>query len=59
MIKGLDYSFPFINLYVDLYVYYMLQFYFTPAVLMGQGTEVEQWISKTSTNGIKQFSICK
>jgi hypothetical protein len=54
MIKGIDYNFPFINLYVDLCVYSMLQFYFMPAILMSQGTEIEQWISKVSTNGIKQ-----
>lgn len=53
MIKGLDYNFPLINLYVDLCVYSMLQFYFMPAFLLGQGTDVEQWVSNVPSNGVK------
>lgn len=55
----LDFYSPFVNNWIDYNIYCMLQFYFAPAFLMSQGTEVDQWISKFSTNGIKQFSICR
>lgn len=35
-----------------------LQLWFLPASLMGQGTEIEQWMSRFSLNGIKQATIC-
>jgi hypothetical protein len=45
--------------WVDLYVYSMLQLYFTPFYMMGKGSETEQWISQFSTNGIKPFNLCR
>lgn len=45
--------------YIDLCVYSMLQWYFMPAMLMSKSTEVDQWVSSFSTNGLKVFNICK
>lgn len=50
---------PMVNQWLDYCVYSMLQFYFMPATLMNKGTEVEQWMSCFSTNGMKNFNICK
>lgn len=41
---GLKFSYPMINTMIDIYVYLMLQFYFVPANLMRQSTEVDKWI---------------
>jgi len=48
-----------VNQWLDFCVYSMLQLYFMPATLMDQGTEAEKWISSFSTNGMKNFNICK
>ncbi len=47
------------NNYIDFCVYTMLELYFMPAKLMSAGTEVDQWISTFSTNGIKLPNICR
>jgi len=48
-----------INFMLDMWVYSMLYWHFLPFRLMSRGTELEQWISKFSTNGIKNFNICQ
>jgi hypothetical protein len=50
--NGLDFNQPGMNLYVDLCIYSMLQFYFMPAVLLAQGTNIEQLVPSVFNNRI-------
>ncbi len=43
----------------DFYVHNMLQLHFAPYYLMSKGRDAEQWISHFSTNGMKQFNLCR
>lgn len=47
------------NNLIDFCAWSMLQWYFMPHTLMSKGSEVDQWVSQFSTNGLKQFSICR
>lgn len=42
---------------MDYYVWAFLQWYYMPAYLMGQGSEVDKWVSSFSTNGLKMFDL--
>lgn len=42
---------------IDFNVWLFLQWYYMPAYLMGKGSDMDQWISSFSTNGIKSFVL--
>ncbi len=56
---GMEFLEPLASSWFDFLVYSMLQCYFMPAYIMSKGSDVDQWVSQFSTNGIKNFNICK
>lgn len=42
----------------DHAVHAWLKLWFLPHTMMTKGTEVDQWISQFSLNGIKQATLC-
>ena len=48
-----------VNNLFDFWVWSLLQCYYSPFYIMGKGSEIEQWVSTFTTNGIKSFNLCR